>query len=226
MAVRDPAQDAEQSWGIPADKARPLAVLGALYEALNRGAARVPGVQAGSSVLARGGEAVREWAAEPASRDVQKSREMFSRLYDFFVPQDAASAVLSVIPPIKGIGPAKGLLREAAGSLSVPKLPTMVPFKTARATRDALKGISPERLAHQQALFDQRLRRFGVDKLLSRSGDRAAVALTLRQAERAVLKKNYSRVEARLDLLRTWLPEAEVARLRMALGIPPVRPVK
>ena len=82
--------------------ASPADLLGAIYGALNQQAAKVPGASKAVGLARQGSEALRGWAAEaPAGSDMRKSRETFSRLYDFAIPQDELGALLAVIPPVR-----------------------------------------------------------------------------------------------------------------------------
>lgn len=77
------------------------AITGRIGERAEAAARHVPGAERVASLGARGSTALREWAAQPASRDVQTTRRAMSRLYDFVVPQDPVGVVLAAIPPAR-----------------------------------------------------------------------------------------------------------------------------
>ena len=129
--------------------ASPADLLGAIYGALNQQAAKVPGASKAAGLARQGSEALRGWAAEaPAGSDMRKSRETFSRLYDFAIPQDELGALLAVIPPAR-------ITRGA-------KLPGGAITKEVRTLSQVLSEISDE--PNILRAFDKRVNRAVIDK--------------------------------------------------------------
>lgn len=93
-----------------------LNVLGAIYEATNKQAERVPGASRIAKLGQRGHEGLLAWSNRaPQGSDMRKSREAVRRVYDMFAPQDAVGAILAAIPPARFTKHLDDAIRDTRG---------------------------------------------------------------------------------------------------------------